>query len=100
MEHYRPILAVTMGDAAGTGPEIITKSLADEGIRKGCRPFVIGDADIMKAALKITGMPGRVRSIEKISEAEWSKDTIEVFDMRNIDIGRLIRGKVDVMSLA
>ncbi len=98
MEHYRPILLVTMGDAAGTGPEIITKTLADEGIRNGCRPVVIGDAGIMKAALKITGMPGRVRSIGKISEAEWAKDTIEVFDMKNIDLGRLIRGEVNVLA--
>tara|TARA_B100001123_G_scaffold451305_1_gene630299 strand:+ start:79644 stop:80624 length:981 start_codon:yes stop_codon:yes gene_type:complete len=85
-----------MGDAAGTGPEIITKTLTDEGIRNGCRPIVIGDADIMKAALKITGMPGRVRSILNISEAEWAKDTIEVFDLQNIDLGRLIRGEVNI----
>ena len=87
-----------MGDAAGSGPEIITKTLAEEEIRSGCRPVVIGDGSTMKAALKITGMPGRVRSIGKISEAEWSEETIEVLDMRNVDVGKLIRGKVNVMA--
>ena len=87
-----------MGDAAGSGAEIITKTLAEEEIRNSCRPIVIGDGRAMEAALKITGMPGRVRSIEKVSEAEFERETIEVLDLRNIDLGRLTRGRVDVMA--
>ncbi len=87
-----------MGDAAGSGPEIITKTLAEEEIRSQCRPVVIGDGGAMEEALKITGMPGKVRRIEKISEAEWSGETVEVLDLKNIDVAKLTRGQVDVMA--
>ena len=97
-ENYKPVLALTMGDAAGSGPEIITKTLAEDEIRSRCRPIVVGDGATMDAALKITGMPGKVRSIEDISEAAFDGETIEVLDLRNIDVGRLTRGRVDVMA--
>ena len=42
----RPILAVTMGDPAGIGPEIIVKSWT--AARQGDRPFfVVGDHDLL-----------------------------------------------------
>lgn len=43
-----PILALTMGDPAGIGPEITAKALADRDIHKECLPFVVGDLEIMK----------------------------------------------------
>lgn len=41
-DEYKPLLAITMGDAAGSGPEIITKALADPEISALCRCVVIG----------------------------------------------------------
>ena len=38
-----PRIAITMGDAAGVGPEIVMKALAHRGLYARCRPFVIGD---------------------------------------------------------
>ena len=40
----KPILAVTLGDAAGSGPELITKAFVDPEVRAVCRPLVVGDA--------------------------------------------------------
>ena len=39
----KPIVAVTMGDPAGIGPEVILKALADPAIKKSCRPLILGD---------------------------------------------------------
>lgn len=97
-QEYRPIHAVTMGDAAGSGPEIITKTLAEPDIRESCRCVVIGDASVMEDALRITKMPGRIRAIKDISEAKFEDGVIEVLDLHNIDLGKLQRGKVDVMA--
>jgi 4-hydroxy-L-threonine phosphate dehydrogenase PdxA len=36
----RPIIAITMGDAAGIGPEVIVKALAFGKIYAICRPLV------------------------------------------------------------
>ena len=41
----RPILALTMGDPVGIGPEIIVKALADSQIYQVCRPLSDFSAD-------------------------------------------------------
>ncbi|GAH39389.1 unnamed protein product, partial [marine sediment metagenome] len=90
--------SITHGDAAGSGPEIVTKALADPDVRAVSRSVVIGDAATMRAALEITGVPGEVRVIEKLSEALFREGFIEVIDLHNIQLDRLIRGKVDPMA--
>ena len=97
-KEYKPLLAITIGDAAGAGPEIVTKALAVPEISAVCRPVVIGDAATMQAALKITGAPGKVRAIEKLSEALFQEGTIEVIDLHNIQLDHLQRGQVDPMA--
>ena len=97
-ERYKPLLAITMGDAAGSGPEIIAKTLAEPEISAACRCVVIGDADTMRESLKITGVPGRVRAIEKLTEALFKDGVIEVIDLHNIQLNKLTRGRVDPMA--
>ena len=55
----RPLIAITMGDAAGVGPEIIMKGMADATMRAACRAFVIGDARRLREAGAVVG--GRLR---------------------------------------
>jgi 4-hydroxythreonine-4-phosphate dehydrogenase len=97
-QEYKPIHAVTMGDPAGSGPEIVTKTLADPEVSGMCRSVVIGDAATMEEALKITGMPGRVRAIKDVSEAEFGDGVIEVLDLKNVDLSKLTRGEVNTMA--
>jgi len=40
--HYLPHLALTLGDPAGIGPEVILKALADPEVTQNCRVTVIG----------------------------------------------------------
>lgn len=95
---YQPLLAITMGDATGSGPEIITKTIAIPEIQKICRPVVIGDAATMQAALEITGAPAKIKIINKLAEASFREGFIEVIDLHNIQLGRLVRGQVDPMA--
>ncbi|MGH7706725.1 MAG: 4-phospho-D-threonate 3-dehydrogenase, partial [Vulcanimicrobiaceae bacterium] len=44
-----------MGDAAGVGPEVIAKALADSSLYARARPLVIGDAGIMARAVALVG---------------------------------------------
>jgi 4-phospho-D-threonate 3-dehydrogenase / 4-phospho-D-erythronate 3-dehydrogenase len=57
----KPRIAITMGDAAGVGPEVIVKSLAHAEVFDFCRPLVVGDARRLRAAVRITGSPVEVR---------------------------------------
>ena len=46
-EKNRPIVAITMGDPAGNGPEITVKALSDPALYERCRPIVVGDAKMI-----------------------------------------------------
>jgi 4-hydroxythreonine-4-phosphate dehydrogenase len=84
-----------MGDAAGTGPEIITKSLALPELRAVCRPVVIGDAAAMTRALRFTGVSLKIRAIKDVAEATSAPGEIDVLDLANLDLATLKLGHVD-----
>jgi len=90
-----PLVAITMGDAAGTGPEIITKSLALPELRAVCRPVVIGDATAMTRALRFTGVSLKIRAIKDVAEATSAPGEIDVLDLANLDLATLKLGHVD-----
>lgn len=93
-----PILGVTMGDPTGAGPEIVAMALSRREIRELCAPLVIGDAATMEAAVEITGLPNEVRVVGKPEEAGFEEGVIEVLDLKNVDLKRLVRGRVDPMA--
>ena len=51
----KPILAITMGDPAGIGPEIIVKALASPRLWSACRPVVVGRLPVMETAARALG---------------------------------------------
>ncbi|MEK6282165.1 MAG: 4-hydroxythreonine-4-phosphate dehydrogenase PdxA [Acidobacteriota bacterium] len=42
-----PRIAITMGDPAGIGPEVVLKAVAEEEIQRVCAPVIIGDAQLL-----------------------------------------------------
>ena len=64
----KPFLAITMGDAAGIGPEVVAKTLIDANIYEKCRPFVIGNAEAMSEALKLIGSDVSVEKVVSIKD--------------------------------
>lgn len=87
-----------MGDAAGTGPEIVAKALADPAVYSLCRPLVVGDAATMERALRFTSVALKIRAVSAARDAQFAPGTIDVLDLRNIDLARLQLGKVDPMA--
>ena len=49
MEQKR--IAITMGDPAGIGPEVVVKALANKEIYEKCIPVVIGDYEALQDAI-------------------------------------------------
>jgi 4-phospho-D-threonate 3-dehydrogenase / 4-phospho-D-erythronate 3-dehydrogenase len=52
----RPVVAVTMGDPAGVGPEIIVKAAALHPLTDFCTPVVVGDAGRLRRAVELAGL--------------------------------------------
>lgn len=96
-ESNLPILAITMGDAAGCGPEVIVKALADENVYKLCRPLVFGDAKRIEAAAAIVNSPLKVNGITDAIEGAYQHGTIDVLDFDNIPAD-LPFGQVDARA--
>jgi len=46
----KPIVAVTMGDPAGVGPEVILKALGHPAVAEACRALVVGDRGVLLRA--------------------------------------------------
>jgi len=81
MASKRPSIAITMGDPSGVGPEIIAKSLNDKNIYERCRPFVVGDAKILKRALQVTNLELQLNSITQPEDAMYEYGTIDIIDL-------------------
>ncbi|HXF04802.1 MAG TPA: 4-hydroxythreonine-4-phosphate dehydrogenase PdxA [Blastocatellia bacterium] len=77
----RPAIGITMGDAAGIGPEIILKALSDTTVYEHCRPCVIGDARILERAETIVRTGGRVRRIRDLSQASFEAGIVDCLDL-------------------
>jgi 4-hydroxythreonine-4-phosphate dehydrogenase len=90
----KPILAITMGDPGGVGPEIIAKALAHFEIYDRTRPLVIGERRALEAAIRITGGPLEVRSVSQPSEAGERPGIVDLIDLNNIDIEQIGRARV------
>jgi 4-hydroxy-L-threonine phosphate dehydrogenase PdxA len=75
-----PVIALTLGDVAGVGPEITAKTLlAHPELREECIPVVIGDADAMRRGMVFAGFdPEQLRVIENPRDATNSPDMIEL----------------------
>lgn len=76
-----PVIAITMGDAAGIGPEIIMKALASPGVRALCRPLVVGDAARLRAAGKIIGSRLQVVGLDDPRQASYGHGDVECIDL-------------------
>jgi len=106
-----PVLAITMGDAAGIGPEIVVKALCQPEIRSLCRPLVIGDVAAMTHALSFVADAARPRILPVVSvaAADWSNvDVVPVLQpgasLAGVEAGQLSaeagRGAVEYVLAA
>jgi 4-hydroxythreonine-4-phosphate dehydrogenase len=76
-----PTIAITMGDAAGIGPEIIMKALAAPQVHAFCRPLVVGDAARLRRAGEIVGSALRVESRRETLEASYRPGAVDCIDL-------------------
>jgi 4-hydroxythreonine-4-phosphate dehydrogenase len=91
----RPRVAITMGDAAGIGPEITVKSLADPVAATWCVPFVLGDANVLEHAKRVVGVAAPVRRIARAEDASGEPGVIEVIDAACIDMATHRWGRIN-----
>lgn len=95
---FKPVTAITMGDPAGIGPEIVTGAMLSEEIHECCRPFVIGSRDIMERAARVLGKELKYNKIQDPSEAKYEFGTIDILETGDYDTASIEWGKVQKLA--
>lgn len=66
-ESPKPIIGLTMGDAAGIGPELILKAAADPRVRDRCLPVVFGYPDVIRKAATLIDNSPAIEAIDNVA---------------------------------
>jgi len=98
MNDRLPILGITMGDPSGIGPETVAKAFSHKTIYEISNPLVVGDANVLKKAVQITGADITVRAISEVREANFEFGVMDVIDLKNVDMDQFEYGRVSPMA--
>ncbi|HEX6428077.1 MAG TPA: 4-hydroxythreonine-4-phosphate dehydrogenase PdxA [Niastella sp.] len=94
----KPIIGITMGDPASIGPEIAIKALLNERIHAICRPLLVGDASVFNDIVQRLKLPAVVHAIDKVPDATFKPGTVDVLDLKNVDMAQLQFGEISAMA--
>jgi 4-hydroxythreonine-4-phosphate dehydrogenase len=73
-----PLIAVTMGDPAGIGPEIVARTFADPGFGDEGGALVVGDPAMLERAVRLLGLLLGVNAIHEPEEAALEPGAVDV----------------------
>ena len=95
----KPLIVLTMGDAAGIGPEIAVKVLARKAVHEKCRPMIVGDERVMEQIEAVLGdrleTRVRFRPVGRVEDAAFGFPVIDVLRPAGVEIGQAKWGKLD-----
>ena len=94
----KPFLAITMGDAAGIGPEVTAKTLIDPAMYEKCRPFVVGNTDAMNDALRLIKSDLKAVKLQTLEDVDGNYGQVEVLDLNNLDYSAITYGQLSEQS--
>ncbi|MGL4283656.1 4-hydroxythreonine-4-phosphate dehydrogenase PdxA [Eubacterium aggregans] len=92
------MIAIPMGDAAGIGPEITVKALADPMIQKIARCVVVGDREVLEDALRFSNVDLKIKCIETPDTGDYKPGILNLMDLKNIEMKALKIGKIQAMT--
>lgn len=93
----KKLIAITMGDPAGIGPEIVAKALSNEKTFEYADCVVIGDKNIMQKAIDITNSDLKINIIKEPKAGVYKNNILNLIDLENVDINKFEFGKVSGM---
>ena len=85
----KSVIAIVMGDPAGIGPELIVKVLADTTLLDRCRPFIIGDLQVMRANAEALGSALQFRAITDLADACFRTNCVDILKPAGFELGPL-----------
>jgi 4-hydroxythreonine-4-phosphate dehydrogenase len=81
----RPLLALTMGDPVGVGPEIMVMALAAPQIYQVCRPLIIGDLPALERARAGLAPEHKIQVVESPETGRYEPGTINILALSHLE---------------
>ncbi len=84
----KPLIAITMGDPSGIGPEVVAKALRQPEIHRRMKPFVVGAVSQMNDALRMIRSDARTARVKSTAEINGRPEIVEVLEIdgtQNLD---------------
>ena len=95
----KPLIAITMGDPSGIGPEIILKLSQQKKVFEMCRPLIIGDRRILERGSEYTGLAHiGLDTIADAQDVSARADVLSLLDLQNADPAECPLGQVSAVS--
>ena len=94
----KPLIAITQGDPAGVGPEIIVGAWTESVVHEWCRPLVIGHPAMLRRAVELWRTKLKVVEIRSPAEAEPSPGVIPCIPCGTDDVLAVRPGTLDARS--
>jgi 4-hydroxythreonine-4-phosphate dehydrogenase len=91
-------IALVQGDAAGIGPELLSKLLDDEALRARANILIVSDARVFRAGREVTGLNTPVKAISRIEEMDFTDGLPNLLDVPAVDPRRVPIAKVSVAA--
>lgn len=93
----KSVIAVPMGDPAGIGPEIVLKAVTDSAVQNKAVCLVVGDRNVLDAAIQFCRIPVSVNEIESPAGCIDQQGVMNLINLNNVDYPALQLGKVSGM---
>ena len=92
----RPVIAMTMGDPAGVGPEVCLKAAQEASVQKKCAPLIVGDMAVLRKHARRMKIPARLKRVADEAKLAQDGDTeiTPVIDLKNVVSEHRVFGKV------
>ena len=93
-----PLLAITMGDPAGIGPEIAAKAFSYKTVYDICRPILIGNIPTIEKAIKVAQTNLKIHPIHDPAEARFQNGIMDVFAVEGPNTDNIHFGEVSALA--
>lgn len=91
----RPVIGITLGDAAGIGPEIVARVASKDYLQQYGKPVIIADKTIWERGMRLGGVQVDYKTVDSIADAvklagiELVLLDTHTLDAKNIELGKV-----------
>ncbi|MEO6589738.1 MAG: 4-hydroxythreonine-4-phosphate dehydrogenase PdxA [Pyrinomonadaceae bacterium] len=83
----KPIIGITIGDAAGIGPEVVIKALLDKTVNKNFCPVLIGDASVLFKTAEELNLDLHAIIVKEKDDLPENVEQTTIYDLNNLKQG-------------